>query len=147
MIYCNIFIILQCVLSASTINTLQNDWISGNLDYTLQFLTVYMAMDSCVCYILWNQNPVRYCNIAIHSNTTHNTAKAHIVSPLTHMYTHINTLTHACTHMHMHSHTDTQVDRQTDTHTAVWQKITNHCIQLLAIATWITQSYVAIWYG
>ena len=46
-IYCKFCNILQCLLSkCCNIQSLhhKNHWTSGNLDYTLQFLTIYMGI-------------------------------------------------------------------------------------------------------
>ena len=62
----------------------KNDWTSSNLDYTLQFIMIYMVIQGVHFFfvtkpifpyeISFYHNPVTYCNIAIYCNTlTHNT--------------------------------------------------------------------------
>ena len=93
-IYCNV-----CCDNIVPIQSLhcKNDWTSSNLDYILQFLTIYMVIQGVYFLFtikthipIWNvflpqsSHILQYGStyIAIHSNTICNAALIRIVSPL-----------------------------------------------------------------
>ena len=79
-IYCDILqYIAVLVVNAQSLHH-KNDWTSRNLDYTLEFFTLFYSYTGCVFFCLllkpvfpyemsFYQNPIKYCNMAVYCNT------------------------------------------------------------------------------
>ena len=84
-IYCTLqYIVLSYVVNAQSMHH-KNDSASRNLDYKLEFFMLLYNYTGCIFFSLllkpifpyemsFYQNPIKYCNMAIHCNTLkHNT--------------------------------------------------------------------------
>ena len=102
---CSIYIVV-CSLNVASIQLLncKNGWTSGNLDYILQFLTVYIFFSLLFKLVFQNEKEMFcYRNAVTHCNTIkHNTALTPVVSHSVYVCVCVHVCMYVCVHAYMY---------------------------------------------